>query len=76
MALGISIKPKVHCIFKHVKEFCQKHQVGLGLFSERTFESAHDEFKLTWNKYLTKESYPNYAQKLLRAISEFNSLHV
>lgn len=76
IALGISITPKVHCIFEHVKEFCLKHQVGLGLFSEQAFESVHHEFKLTWNKYLVKESHPNYAQKLLRAVCEFNSLHV
>lgn len=72
LALGISVTPKVHCIFIHVKEFCEKHQVGLGIFSEQAFESVHFEFKTIWSKYAVKVGHPVYAKKLLRAICEFN----
>ena len=30
IALGISVTPKVHCIFRHVAEFCQRKGCGLG----------------------------------------------
>merc|ERR1712079_4206 len=33
MALGISITPKVHCVFRHVQEFCERKGCGLGVYS-------------------------------------------
>lgn len=74
--LGISVTPKVHCIFVHVKEFCKKHQVGLGIFSEQAFESVHHEFKIIWKKYKVHFNHPEYDKRLLRAVCEFNGLHV
>ena len=35
LALGIKITPKVHIVLEHVGEFCQRHGLGLGFFSEQ-----------------------------------------
>ena len=35
LALGINITPKVHIVFDHVAEFCQRNGKGLGFFSEQ-----------------------------------------
>ena len=35
MDLGIKITPKAHIIFDHVGDFCKRHGVGLGCWSEQ-----------------------------------------
>lgn len=72
----VPVTPKVHCVFVHVKEFCQKHNVGLGIFSEQAFESVHHEFKIIWNKHKVRPTHSEYKKHLLRAVCEFNGLHV
>lgn len=74
--LEIPITPKVHCVFVHIKEFCEKHKIGLGLVSEQAFESVHSEFKTIWIKHKVRPSHSEYDKHLLRAVCEFNGLHV
>lgn len=45
--LGISVTPKVHAVYHHIKDFCSKNQHGLGFYSEQTIESVHHDFSTT-----------------------------
>lgn len=74
--LKISVTPKLHAVFFHVKQFCIKHQKGLGFFSEQAMEAVHYDFSMTWAKYKVSRNNPDYIQKLLRAVCEYNSQHV
>lgn len=76
LKLGISVTSKTQCDFERVKEFCEKYQVGLGLFSKQAFESVHHKCEVVWNKYKVHSNHPEYAERLLRAVCEFNGLHV
>lgn len=51
MDTGIRVTPKIHAVFYHVPDFCEKFQKGLGFFSEQAVESAHFDFDLLWNNY-------------------------
>ena len=46
--LEINVTPKVHAVFFHITEFCEKHGVGLGIYSEQASESVHAHFKKIW----------------------------
>ena len=61
--LDISVIPKIHCVFHHVPQFCQRYSSGLG---------KHAHFKSFWGKYKVPKSHPEYAANLLRAVKEFN----
>lgn len=74
--LNISITPKVHAVFFHVSHFCEKTNRGLGFYSEQAVESAHYDFKMTWNKYQVPRNHPQYAAQLLKAVCEYNSRHI
>lgn len=76
IALDIPLTPKVHALIKHVPYFCGKHEKGLGYYSEQAMESVHADFKKTWNKYKVDKSHPNYSERLLKAICEYNSSHI
>jgi len=77
LSLDINITPKLHSIFHHVPEFCDKFDKGLGLFSEQSFESLHHNFQQTWNNYKVNNlRHPSYGERLLRAVSTFNSRHI
>ena len=47
LQLGISVTPKAHSVFFHIKYFCNKHKKGLGYFSEQAMEAVHSDFKNT-----------------------------
>ncbi|KAJ6639768.1 hypothetical protein Bhyg_12515, partial [Pseudolycoriella hygida] len=51
MDLKVSVTPKIHAVFFHIKDFCSRHQNGLGFYSEQAMEAAHFEFKTIWMKY-------------------------
>lgn len=74
--LGKDVTPKIHAIFFHVRDFCMKHKKGLGFFSEQAMESVHFDFQTTWNDYKVCENNPEYANRLLRAVSAYNSHHL
>lgn len=76
MELGIEVTPKVHAVFFHVKEFCEKNGLGLGFFSEQAMESVHFDFKSTWEINKVTIDHPDYPKKLLRAVCQYNSLHI
>lgn len=68
--------PKIHTIFKHVSQFCSKHQVGLGFFAEQATESVHHNFNEKWKKYKVPKIDEKYFDSLLRAVRNYNSTHV
>ena len=74
---GVSVTPKVHAVFEHLGPFLEKHQVGLGRWSEQAFESVHAKFKLVWNKYSVKDKFnPKYSENLLKTVIDFNGNNV
>ena len=74
--LGISITPKVHTVFFHVHEFCDRHQTGLGIFSEQASEAVHSNFSVTWKNYKFSDIHPEYPSQLLRAVNDYNTSHL
>jgi hypothetical protein len=53
LVLNSSVTPKLHAIFFHIPQFCEKEQKGLGFFCEQASEAVHSDFKKTWNRYKT-----------------------
>lgn len=76
LGLGVNVTPKVHSVFFHVEEFCSQKQEALGFYCEQSIKSAHFEFSKFWNKYKVNQNHPQYSHHLLKAVCEFNSLHV
>lgn len=76
ISLNISITPKVHAVFEHEPYFCKKYKRGLGFYSEQAMESVHADFKNVWTKYKVDQTHPDYAGRLLKAITEYNSRHI
>lgn len=75
--LGIPITPKVHAVFFHIIDFCSKTNVGLGYYSEQAMEAVHHDFKSIWEKkYKININHPDYMKNLLKAVCDFNGLHV
>ena len=73
----VSIIPKFHDIFFHVREFCQKHQTGLSFYSEQACESFHSMFAKFFGNYsiadITKDGF---LDKLFSATIKLASLNV
>jgi hypothetical protein len=76
LSLNISVTPKVHAVFFHIAEFCNKTQQGLGFFSEQAMESVHFDFNSVWKKYKVSRDHSDYSSRLLRAVCEYNSLRI
>ena len=67
--LNIAITPKVHAVFYHIAEFCEKKNMGLAPWSEQTAESLHHDFKTIWENFKVRDiSHPEYGERLLKAI--------
>ena len=74
--LGIPVSLKVHIVFEHV-QFCEKHNLGLGLFSEHSLESSHYDFKPFWEKsYKVAMNHPHYGEKILESVHMYNVFHI
>lgn len=74
--LNINVTPKVHAIFHHVSEVCESRGYGLGVYSEQASEAVHADFHKTWTKYKVSELNIMYGSHLLKAIIEYNSMHL
>ena len=81
-ALGISITPKVHIITQHIEEFLTKEnsnrekKVGLGHFSEQSFESGHHDVKVLWERVKLAEGHPDYPIRLKHFCSRYFGNHI
>ena len=74
--LGVSITPKVHAVFFHIQDFCEKSGKGLGSFSEQSVESSHSDFTSFWQNFKVDPSHPEFAEKLLQTVCQYNNLHL
>lgn len=69
--------PKMHILFEHAPRWIEITNVGLGSYSEQSFETAHHDFFKVWEKYKVGElTNPNYGKQLLRSVLQFASSHV
>ena len=66
-ALKISITPKVHCVFRHVQEFCERRGCGLGLYSEQVVENSHYDFIKIEQRYPTNLKTDPYCVKKIES---------
>ena len=66
----VSVTVKAHLVMKHViPQINKKHPgFGIGVLTEQSFESAHHEFKLEWQKTKLTMDHPNYPQALLDCV--------
>ena len=76
MDLNIPITPKLHAIFVHVKQFCSKHHLSLGPYSEQSSESVHADFKSVWKHFSVDINHPNFGNQLFLAVLKYNGMHV
>ena len=69
-ALKISVIPKVHMVEDHVVQSIQmKHPgLGLGAFTEQSFESCHHDFKVEWDRTKVDIDHPDVGQVLLDTV--------
>ena len=80
--LGVSISPKVHIIFQHVVEVLNKEnstrerKVGLGHFSEQSFESAHSDINVLWQRVKVPENHPEFPARLKHFCSSYFASHI
>ena len=76
LKLNISIFPKIHALFVHVPQFCDRKKVGLGGFSEQASESVHSDFRKIWERFKLPLDHQDYSQNLLRTVLKYNSQHI
>ncbi len=76
MKLAIPVTPKIHAIFDHIAEFCQKRGIGLGNFSEQASESVHHDFQKTWERYAMPLGHKDFGKHLCQAVVKYNSQHI
>ena len=60
----------------HIRQFCEKHNTGLGIWSEQSTESLHSDFEKTWIRYKVSNLNPNYDSQLPKAVCDYNSKHI
>lgn len=72
----VNVTPKIHTIFFHIIEFCEREGVGLGRYSEQASESVHCSFKKTFSKYKVGAGNPNYGSHLLKAVKDYNCCRI
>jgi hypothetical protein len=77
LELNISVTTAVHVVFKHVPQFCQLVDTGLGQFSEQASESVHYDFNHMWEKSgKVSLVHAAYGSNLLQAIIRYNGRHI
>ena len=84
MQLGISVTPKVHCVFQHIHEFLNianigvssGHKKGLGYFSEQSFEAMHHDAKQGWDRVKVGTNHAECGQRLKDFVVSNNSKHL
>ena len=70
---GLSITPKIHISYFHIKYWCTDNNSGLGLHSEGPHESVHSRFEKCWARRKVRPENPNWPKKMRQAVVYFNS---
>ena len=67
---GVTVTVKVHLVMSHIiRQIDRKHPgYGIGVLTEQSFESAHHEFKLEWQKTKLAMDHPEYPQAFLDCV--------
>ena len=67
---GVSVTVKAHLVMAHIiPQINKRHPgYGIGVLTEQSFESAHHEFKLEWQKTKLTMNHPDYAQALFDCV--------
>ena len=74
-ALDITVPPKVHLVEDHVVQFIERRHPGLGLgaYTEQSFEAAHHDFKVEWERTKVpldhSEHGPRYLDTVVRYVN-------
>ena len=81
LSLGITVTPKAHILFQHATEFLElvqteEEKLGLGYFSEQSFESMHHDVKVLWDKVKVTAGHPDFPEKLRDFIAAYNARHM
>ena len=82
LALGINVTPCTHVIFEHIEDFfdilskSEDSSVGLGVFSEQSFEAMHSIVAKTMERFPVNQFSEKFPSKSLRAMCMVNSRHV
>lgn len=71
------LTPKLHILFCHVIPWCETRGVGMGSFSEQSFETAHHDFFKIWEHFkVTDPKSPIFRKRLLKTVLVFASGHL
>ena len=76
MDLSVRVTPKIHAVFHHIAEFCERKGCGLGPYSEQASESVHHDFNKIWLHFKRPYSHSDFADHLLKALQVYNSRHI
>ena len=69
------VTPKVHIVFEHVADFCERESRGLCIGSEQAHETLHSFFSGVHAKHQVKDIHsPSYAPLLLQTVLELNAM--
>ena len=71
--VSFNVTWKVHVLVAHLPQFLQRYKMGMSAFAEQCTESVHHDFKKTQKRFLVHEDHVDHAQKLKRAMVEYNS---
>lgn len=58
------------------KDFCKRHHLGLGIWSEQASESVHADFNITWERYAISRINEKYGEHLLSAVRDYSGKHI
>ena len=67
---GVSVTVKLHLVMAHlIPQIKKRHPgYGIGVLTEQSFESAHHEFKLEWQKTKLAMDHSGYPKALLDCV--------
>ena len=67
---GVSVTVKAHLVMAHlIPQINKRHPgYGIGILTEQSFESAHHEFKLEWQKTKLAMNHPDYPKALFDCV--------
>ena len=78
LATNMSVTPKVHMVFDHIKDFIKLKgdAHGLGYYSKQAMEAQHHDFKTHWEKRKVHPDHPEFGERLKKAVSRYSAMHI
>ena len=77
-ALEITVPIKAHMVEDHVTQFIERRHPGLGLgaYTEQSFESCHHDFMLEWERTKVPLDHPEHGPKYFDTVVRYVNLSV